>query len=113
MKYHYQGYKYSFEVEAEPYKDKFFFSIIAIHKASGKFSCINTLNQILSEFSFNGNDPRASESDWLISKQEVNVFLHNVKELFLDKNSIRFLEDKLDEDRECGEWENKGLHVAR
>ena len=106
MKRIYPGYHYSFVIESEQYQGKYSFSINAIHKKSGRYSCINTLNQILSEFEIGNDDVRSGESEWLLTKGELNSFTKIASSLFGKKSVLQFLDSKLDEDRTCGEWEN-------
>ena len=103
----FKGDRYSFEVEAEPFHDQFYFSITTIHKKSRRSSCINTLNQILSEFEIGERDPRQEQSDWLLTKGELLRFRNRARSLFTRRSSIVFMESALDEDRSCGEWENR------
>ncbi len=103
----FSGFKYSFEVESQPYRELFSFTITAIHKETRRYSCINTLNQVLSEFNIGTDNPRAKESEWLLTKRESRDFLKIATHMFSDNKYLWSFESKLDEDRKCGEWENK------
>ncbi len=103
----YTGLKYSFEVESHPMKDKFIFTITAVHKQSKRYSRINTLNQVLAEFKIEANNSRMNESEWLLSKRESRDFMKIASHLFNSNKRLRFFDSKLDEDRKCGEWENQ------
>ncbi len=107
MKRNYSGRKYSFEVEFEPHRSRFLFTITAIHKKSRRYSVINTLNPILSEFGIETDNVRQEQSEWELTKKEVQTFRERASAIFTCKDYLRLLDQKLDEDRECGEWENK------
>jgi hypothetical protein len=47
------------------------------------------------------------ESEWLLTKRESRDFMKIASYLFSSNKRLRFFDSKLDEDRECGEWENK------
>ncbi|TAK63494.1 MAG: hypothetical protein EPO24_04205 [Bacteroidetes bacterium] len=102
----YSGFRYSFEVESQPYKDKFAFTITAIHKESRRYSRINTLNQVLAEFEIKADNPRAVESEWLLTKRESRDFMKIANYMFSDNKYLWSFESILDEIRKSGEWEN-------
>ncbi len=97
-----KGQNYNFRVVAEEVK----FYIEAIHFTPLRFSFINNLNVVLSEFNINIDDKKVSESQWIVSKRQSSLFFKKALGLLLDKGSRDYIEEKLDEDRECGEWEN-------
>lgn len=97
-----KGQNYNFFVVADGLK----FYIKALHKASCRFSFINNLNTILSEFNIGIDNKMASESQWLIPKKQSDVFFRKPTMLLLNKDSRDYIEKKLDEDRKCSEWEN-------
>ncbi len=97
-----KGRNYNFCIIADQSR----FYIKASHVASLRFSFINNLNAILSEFDVSMNDKRISESQWIVSKRESNLFFGITEEFLSDRKLRDYLERKLDEDRECGEWEN-------
>lgn len=96
------GKKYDFKIVAEDTC----FCIKAKHKSTGRFSCINNLNTILSELDADVDDDRFQDSQWIIPKNEIQNFVAISKEILFDKSFRNYLEQKLDEDRKCGEWEN-------
>ena len=102
MKRMVKGKNYSFSIVADGVQ----FYIEALHLASSRFSFINNLNVILSVFNINSDDEKVSESQWLVSKQQSRLFFKKAIELLSNKGSRDFVEQKLDEDRLCGEWEN-------
>ncbi len=102
----YIGENYLFEVESTPMKQKVCFTIIAIDRASRRYSHINTLNAILGQFDFKENDPRMEESDWLLSAKEWRSFQPTASRIFRSKRSRKYIESALDEDRMEGEWAN-------
>lgn len=97
-----KGKKYNFYVVAEGG----IFYIQAVHLASSRYSFINNLNAVLSEFNIDIEDKKVSESQWFTSEKEGKIFFRKAINFLLDKNSRSYIERKLDEDRECGEWEN-------
>lgn len=97
-----RGKNYNFGIVADGKK----FYIKALHLASLRFSFINNLNTILSEFNISVDDKRVSESQWIISGKQSDLFFKKAAQFLLNKNCRNYIERKLDEDRECGEWEN-------
>jgi len=98
-----RGKKYHFYVVA----DETQFYIEAVHTASLRCSFINNLNSILSEFNIRSDDPRASESQWIMkNRQSSRVFFKKALGLLSNGTYLGYLEDQLDKDREYGEWEN-------
>lgn len=100
-----KGQKYNFCVVADRAK----FYIEAIHLASLKFSSINNLNVILSEFNIDIDDERVSEPQWFIPARQNKLFFRKAVNFLSDKIYRDYLERKLDEDRKCGEWENSKI----
>lgn len=101
-----QGEKYSFEVVSEEQETDFCFCIKAIDKATGKFSCINNLNPVLSGFDIGTDDPRVEDSMWVVTKEESLQFEQIAKEFLSSPAFLEYLERRLAEDRMLGEWEN-------
>lgn len=97
-----RGQNYNFYVIADGMK----FYIKALHLASLRFSFINNLNEVLSEFDISVDDKKVSESQWLISKKQSGLFFEKAKNFLLNENNRGYIERKLNEDREYGEWEN-------
>lgn len=103
MKINIHGKKYNFEILAE----NNCFCIKAKHKSTKRFSCINNLNTILSELGIDMySDSKYCDSRWILSKNGVRKFEKVAKKILSDKFFRNYLEEKLNEDRECGEWEN-------
>jgi hypothetical protein len=46
------------------------------------------------------DNPRFQESDWMLSKQEVEEFQKTIREFLIDGESVDYLEAEL-EDRSC------------
>lgn len=107
MTHTYDGNRYFFEIEFVPNLGQHVFNLVAVHKKSLRYSTINTLNTILSWCDIPANDRRENDSDWILSKKEYKRFKKFVIDLFSDDYSISYLENRLDEDRSCGEWENR------
>lgn len=97
-----KGQNYNFFIVADGVR----FYIKALHFASLRFSFINNLNTVLSEFDIGVDDKRVSESQWLTPKGQSILFFKKAERFLFNKNSRDYIEKKLDEDRECGEWEN-------
>jgi len=95
------GKKYSFHVVNDGQK----FFIKAICKMSGRYSCINNINAILSELKISQDNFHYYDSKWVTDKS--HHFYKNTINLLSDKSSLGYIEDKLDEDRFYGEWENR------
>jgi len=100
-----KGQNYNFCVVADGLR----FYIEAIHLFSSRFSFINNLNVVLSEFGVKIDDKRVSESQWATSKRKSSVFFKKATEFLLNDSSRNYIEKKLDEDRECDEWENRKI----
>ena len=98
-----KGQNYNFHVVANRIR----FYIKAIHLVSLRFSFINNLNAILSEFNISIDDKKVSESQWLISKKRGKLFFKKTMKFLSDKTYRGYLEKKLDDDRKYGEWENR------
>ena len=102
-----EGRKYGFEVISENEDEVFCFFIKAMDKLTGRYSCINNLNAILSEFNIGIDDPKIEDSMWVLTKEDA-CYLEKTAKQFLSDPSFRdYLEQQLDEDRMSGEWENK------
>lgn len=97
-----KGQNYNFCVVADGWR----FYIRALHLASLRSSFINNLNAILSEFNISVNNKKVSESQWVTSERQSCLFFRKATKFLLSKISRDYIERKLDEDRECGEWEN-------
>jgi len=94
------GHKYNFEIHAADGR----FFIKAICRKSGRFSCITNMNIILSNLGVAGK--RYYDTSWNLSMKECNLFAKKVIELFSER-FIGNIETACEEDRACGEWENK------
>jgi hypothetical protein len=101
-----QGKKYSFQVVSRRESYHYWFSLRASSKTSGRTSCINNLNTILSQFGVEMEDSRVSDSEWIVSKREVRCFVDTATQFLSDAAFLDYLEKQLDEDRMLGEWEN-------
>jgi hypothetical protein len=101
------GTRYNFEIMVEntdAYSD---FSIRAICKNTRRFSSINNLNSMLSEFDISGDAPKFDDSTWTLTEEETNHLEATARQLFSSPSFLEYLEDKLDEDRMAGEWANQ------
>jgi hypothetical protein len=97
-----KGQNYDFCIVADGTQ----FYIEAMHPVSFRFSFINNLNAILSAFDININDKKVSESQWLVSEEQCSFFFKKATEFLSSKYSRDCIEQKLNEDRQLGEWEN-------
>jgi len=102
----FQGKKYTFEVISERWDKDFSFFVKAKHRSTGRTSCVNNLNIILSELGIDINDPKVADSTWLLSEKESLRFSVLAKRFLSDQSFLEFVEDQLDEDRILGEWAN-------
>lgn len=99
-----KGNNYNFYIM----EDRSSFYIKASDRRFNRSSFINNLNVILSEFNISANDNLAPESQWELTRKQSILFFKKATKFLQNKNSRSFIEKKLDEDRECGEWENIG-----
>ena len=104
-----QGEKYKFEIVSENEGEDVGFFIKAIDRLTGRFSCINNLNTTLSEFDVDIDDPNFQDSMWVVTKKDARRFARAAKQLLANSCFLNYLEKRLDEDRLCGEWENKAV----
>lgn len=101
-----EGNKYNFILVTNDNGIESSFSILAIDKKTMLCSSINNLNLILNELNINCQDYKYADSSWNLPSGVVNRLFEESRQLFLDNEFIKFLEDFLDLDREEGEWEN-------
>ena len=101
------GKRYKFEIRAENTEPYSAFSIRAISKDTRRYSSINNLNTMLSELAIEVNNPSFADSQWTLTKQEANRLSEITRELLSSPSFLGYLENKLDEDRQAGEWENR------
>jgi len=108
-----EGQRYRFEIfsEDEAGEQEVEFYIRAICKSTKRTSCINNLNEILSllfddEVEHYLDDKGYVDSSWVVPKNEAKKFTKIALKYLSNPSYINYLERKLDEDRDCGEWEN-------
>jgi hypothetical protein len=101
-----QGEKYIFNIISQTEDQDYFFAIQASSKSSGRTSYINNLNVILSEFGIEMDDPKVADSTWVITKEEAQHYVDTATQFLFDRVFLDYLENRLDEDRMLGEWEN-------
>lgn len=101
-----QWERYNFEIDSENGRRNVYFYIKAICKSTGRTSCINNLNAVLSELEVDPAKPKFEDSTWVVSRKEANSFINTAKKFLTDVVFLNYLEKRLDEDRACGEWEN-------
>jgi len=82
------------------------FSIRAICQTTNLTSSINNLNPILNELNVNHTEARFEDSEWLIAKTQAEKFTRIISALLSSETYLNYLECKLDDDRNCGEWVN-------
>ena len=100
------GEKYNYQVITDRNGESCLFSFRAIDPSTGRYSSINNLNTMLDEFGVNPYDERYTDSVWVLDNSEADRFEKIAVDLLSDKTSVEYLEGELDEDRQCGEWEN-------
>ncbi len=96
------GNNYKFYIVSDGIK----FYIEALQLTTSRYSYINNLNAILSEFDIGIDDKKVSDSQWLVSLRQSYMFFEKASRILSNKNSRNHIEKMLDEDRKCGEWEN-------
>ena len=101
-----KGKKYNFDIVLYKANKDFCFFIRAICKFNGRFSCINNLNAILSEFNIVLDDTKVEDSLWVVKKEYASYFNDKAKHFLSDISFLSYLENQLDKDRLLGEWEN-------
>lgn len=102
-----KGKCYNFEIYSYQKWKHFCFFIKAKSKETGRTSCINNLNAILSALNVRGDDPKAADSTWAVTKNESEKYLFTSKQALSDPFFLDYLERQLDEDRRLSEWENE------
>ncbi len=101
-----QGEKYLFNIVSLKERQLGSFYIRATCKLTRRTSCINNLNPILSEFNIDSANQKFVDSMWEVSITEASHFVNISKKIFSSKSFLNYLENKLDDDRDAGEWEN-------
>jgi len=101
-----EGEKYSFNIISQREETNYHFSLRANSKSSGRTSCINNLNAVLSEFGIEMGDPKVTDSQWTVTRKEARRYVDTATQFLLDSAFLDYLEKRLDEDRMLGEWEN-------
>lgn len=84
----------------------FSFYIKATCKITTCSSCINNLNAILSYFDIGDDDPRLENLIWYGSLAQIQDWVSITYDFFSEEYSLYYLERRLNEDREEGEWES-------
>lgn len=106
MKEKITGNDYSYIVKLNNEGKGSCFEILCQHKKSKRKSNICNLNFILSNIISPVIDYSKVEDSWITtSKKKVEKLFTIAMECFENKHWIEKLEDALDEDRICGEWE--------
>jgi len=108
-----EGHRYYFEIFSEDSvkNQEVEFYIRAICKSTKRTSCINNLNEILSllfddDVEHYLDDLRYVDSFWVVSKSEAEKFTKIALKYLPNPSFLNYLENKLDKDRDYGEWEN-------
>ncbi|NQS97006.1 MAG: hypothetical protein HQ591_00985 [candidate division Zixibacteria bacterium] len=104
---HIPGNKYNFEIVCQNCGESYQFYIRALCKSTGRYSCINNLNTILSELEIDTDDSNFEDSTWIVDQDEAKYFTRVTEEIITDITYRDYLEHRLDEDRILGEWENR------
>ena len=110
MKTFFEGNKYNFKIIYKDFNEnECSWTLKSICKQTNSYSGINNLNPILSELGIEEDTICGIFEDsslWKISKREMEKFNKITKIFLTNKNYLKYLENKLDEDRGQGEWEN-------
>ncbi|MGB3341581.1 MAG: hypothetical protein WBB37_08885 [bacterium] len=107
-----EGEKYNYKIVSENEDEDICFFIKAIHKLTGRYSCINNLNAILSEFNVGIDDPKIEDSMWVLTKENARHLEKTAKQILSDPSFRDYIERQLDDDRTLGEWENQIIFTA-
>ncbi len=106
----FDGNKYNFEIIYKEFnKNGCSWTLKAICKKMNCYSGINNLNSVLSELGVNEDAGCGKFEDsfwWEVSKREMKKFNRIAKSFLTNEKYLKYLENKLDEDRIQGEWEN-------
>ena len=109
------GNKYYFRIINETFDDGVcFWTLRAVCKKSKKYSGINNLNSVLGQLiGDEGLDDVTGKYEdslaWEVTKKEMKKFNRIAKSLVTSDSFLKYLEDKLGDDRSKGEWENVEL----
>lgn len=110
MKKFFNGDNYNFEIICKEFnKNKWSWTLKAICKKMNCYSGINNLNPVLSELGIDEDAICGRFEDsfgWEVSKQEIKKFNIIAKSFLTSEKYLKYLENKLDEYRSQGEWEN-------
>ena len=110
MKTFFEGNKYNFKIICKEFNEnECYWTLKAICKEMNCYSGINNLNPILSELGIDEDVicGRFEDSSlWKVSKREIKKFNKITKSFLTREKYLKYLENKLDEDRGQGEWEN-------
>jgi hypothetical protein len=101
-----KGKRYNFEILSQDNEKDVCFYIRAVCRYTRRTSCINNLNAVLSAFNVNPLKEKYADSMWEIPKSEANRLFSIGRKILRDRIFLNYLEDKLDEDRLEGEWDN-------
>jgi len=107
------GNRYNFELSFDETQKEVLFIIRAICKSSGRYSSINNLNAVLTWFGIETVSPKYEDSTWIITRSEALKFFKGIKHFLGSSYFLSYLENKLDEDRVYGEWENVAERVSK
>ena len=99
------GNEYNLFIVSDKVKNIFF--IKALHKKTKRYSSINNLNYILPELNINTTNQKSSDSQWELSRKEINNFVKKITNPLGNKKFLEYLENQLNLDRIYGEWKNK------
>lgn len=99
--------KYTFVIFLVKLNNYLKFFVKAIHKRNKRYSYINNLNCILSEYRIEENNPFVSESQWDLPEKKAKKFFFIANNFLKNEIFIKYIEKQLDLDRKLGEWENK------
>ncbi|MDP2918864.1 MAG: hypothetical protein Q8O43_01420 [Dehalococcoidia bacterium] len=104
--------RYDFEIHIKKEHRCATFSIRAIYKSTGAFSSINNMNVILDVLGVEGSNPKYADSLWVLTNREADHYENVITRQLSSPDFVNYLEGKLDEDRECGEWANSIYEIT-
>ncbi len=104
------GNEYAYSIAILKEEKNYCFQILSQHKKSKRTSRITNLNFILSDIVSEIMNYEDVNDSWIdTNKKKAEKLFETATECFKNQKWIEQLEEALDEDRMCGEWEGNYL----
>ena len=106
MKEQIEGNSYNYIIELEEGENEYCFEIRSLYKGDNSKSVFTNVNFIIGELvePIINIVPEESTIN-MTDKKKATLLYYTAIKIFKDRTWINGLEDYLDEDRSCGEWE--------